>query len=222
MFHELQLKNLDLVRDGHAEVKIEVIGKSAQPESASVASRPKSPNDISPSNPVIEKPKTIVPDDVPDEFDTRSAEVVTTPAKIVEEPKPQPVKKSVPNLKVPVKKSPVAKPVASETVFTKVKASDYQTYDLYRIQLERPPRSGYGVQVASLTHYDSVMKQVAQLQEKWFDNILISVEKGSDNEPIYKLILGPFADRSSAENYKKDLKNNKNMDGFVVSLSIDE
>ena len=66
------------------------------------------------------------------------------------------------------------------------------------------------------------MKQVAQLQEKWFNNILVSVEKGSDDKPIYKLILGPFPDRSTAESYKKELKNNKKMDGFVVSLSIDE
>ena len=112
--------------------------------------------------------------------------------------------------------------ISAETVYKKVKGSDFQVYDLYKISLERPERSGFGVQIASLSQYENVMKQVAQLQEKWFNNILVSVEKGSDNKPIYKLILGPFPDRAQAESYKKELKSNKNMDGFVVSLSIDE
>lgn len=217
-------EKLDLVRDGIAEVKIEIIGEG-EPDQPAVSVPTPSPNNQPDLKVLKEKQPKIVDDPVPTDFSTGSVGLPKTPAPATtREVADQPVKKSVPDLKVPVKKEtpPVAKTVATETVYTKVRGSDYQMYDLYKIELMRPAREGFGVQVASLTQYENVMKQVAQLQEKWFNNILVSVEKGNDDKPIYKLILGPFPDRATAESYKKELKSKKKMDGFVVSLSVDE
>ncbi len=129
------------------------------------------------------------------------------------------------NVIMPIKgKQPADKSTPKPTVasaapeYDLVKGKDYQSYDLYKIQLLRPEKSGYGVQVASLKDYTNVLRQVADLQEKWFNNILISVEKDIDGLPIYKIILGPLPDKKSADAYNKDLKK-KNVKGFVVDLS---
>lgn len=96
---------------------------------------------------------------------------------------------------------------------------DYAAYDLYQIQLIRPAKKGFGVQVASLVTYEYVLRQVADLQAKSFSEILVSVEKGSNNAPVYKIILGNFDSENSANNYKKDLKRKYKIDGFVIDLS---
>ena len=96
--------------------------------------------------------------------------------------------------------------------------NNYSAYDLYRITLERPVKTGFGVQVASMTDYENTMKKVAELEGKWFKNILLSIEKGADGKPIYKIILGHYETRDQANRYKKDLKKNKKVNGFVVDL----
>lgn len=100
-----------------------------------------------------------------------------------------------------------------------VTGGNYNTFDLYKIQLLRPKKKGYGVQVASLKEYSNVFKQIAELQEKWFNNILVSVEQGDSGNPIYKVILGPFPDISTAKSYKASLKKTKKINGFIVDLS---
>ena len=95
---------------------------------------------------------------------------------------------------------------------------NYSEFDLYRITLERPVRTGFGVQVASMTDYENTMKKVAELEGMWFKNILLSIEKGAGGKPIYKVILGHFETRDQANRYKKDLKKNKKVNGFVVDL----
>ena len=96
--------------------------------------------------------------------------------------------------------------------------NNYSAYDLYRITLERPVKTGFGVQVASMTDYENTMKKVAELEDKWFKNILLSIEKGADGKPVYKIILGHYETREQANSYKKDLKKNKKLNGFVVDL----
>ncbi len=214
-------EKLDLITDGQAEVKIEVVGEEKpEPLASTTSPSPNDPSDLSGLK--VDKPKKVADKTpIPTEFSDKSIGLPKTPEIVstVKEANEKTAKKTVPDLKVPVKDAPAAKSVASETVYTKVRGSDYKPYDLYKVQLVRPARSGFGVQVASLTQYENVMKQVAELQENWFNNILVSVEKGKDDKPVYKLILGPFPDRATAESYKKGLKKNKKMDGFVVELS---
>jgi len=62
------------------------------------------------------------------------------------------------------------------------------------------------------------MKKVAELQGKWFKNILMSVEKGTAGKKKYKIILGPFPDLATATSYKNHAKRKKKIDGFVVNL----
>ncbi len=227
-------QKLDLITDGKAEVKISVINKAAdQPISEAAIPQPSAPatppstsssdlNDLRVKTPEPKKEAT-VPEKRPEEYGTRSVELPKQPA-IVKESAKATKKAPKTNVKpttaaVTTAPSAPAPTAVTTTTAKRVRGKDFQLYDLYKIQLLRPERAGFGVQVASLSQYEYVMKQVAELQENWFNNILVSVEKGSEGKPMYKIILGPFADRTTAESYKRELKKNKKIEGFVVELA---
>lgn len=194
---------LGIIKDGHANVKIEVVNAPARNESSAATTRP---------NINIEAPEIVAPP-------------AEAPPVTFNKPTPPPAKpKVVATPKPKVVQTPKPKPASSTTSATfapgetVVKGKDYKDFDLYKIQLIRPERTGFGVQVASLTNYQNVLKQVAELQEKWFKNILVSVEAGKDGKPVYKTILGPFPDRKTAMSYQKQLKKRKKITGFIVDL----
>lgn len=132
------------------------------------------------------------------------------------------VDKNVPKDKPVAKRSstttskPVAKPTSGSS--STRPAKNYAKYGLYQIQLMTPKKRGYGVQVASFASYDNVMAKVAQLQGKWFDEILVKSEPGSKGAPVYKVVLGNFDSLSAAENYKKNLRAKHAVKGFVINL----
>lgn len=97
--------------------------------------------------------------------------------------------------------------------------SDFRNSDLFQISILKPKKEGFGVQVASLSDYDGVLKKVAELQGKWFTQILVSTEKADRGNDVYKIILGQFETREQANAYKKDLKKNKKIAGFVIDLT---
>ena len=223
-------KKLDLITDGKARVKIEVLEKGEESLVESTVPVPNleslKPDKSKAEDLVIEEKK----DPVPTEFSTKSPERILPAVRdqVSGEPNPEAVNKKpksapAPDLKVaktvPPPKAMEPKKIDLLSKGTLVKGQDYKAFDLYKIQLMRPAKGGFGVQVASMTQYENVLKQVAELQEKWFNNILVNVEKGKDGSPVYKLILGPLPDRSTANSYKQDLKKKKKIDGFVVDLS---
>lgn len=107
----------------------------------------------------------------------------------------------------------------AKTRFSPV-GDDFSPYGLYRITLEKPDQqAGFGVQVASLSNYENVLKQVAELQEKWFENVLVSIEPGESGANRYKVVLGPFEDLKSAQRYQQDLASRYKIRGFVVNLA---
>ena len=64
-----------------------------------------------------------------------------------------------------------------------------------------------------------MMNQIAVYQGKWFKKVMVGIESGADGKDIYKIILGNFKDRNSANNYKKRLKSKKKISGFVIDLA---
>ncbi len=107
-------------------------------------------------------------------------------------------------------------PTAKPKLFV-VKGKDFKEFDLYKIQVLRPDKVGFGLQVANLEEYEGVLKQIADLQEDFFKNILVSVERGKKGKTNYKVLLGPFPDAATAASYKENAKKKK-LNGFVVSL----
>lgn len=207
-------EKIDLTDVGVAEVKVEVVSKVSK---------------ATPAEAIVSTPKTVIPKDRPTGFSDES-----TTAKIASNTSAtEPEKESV-NTSKETKSQAKEKEVltakggepsstsstnssSASTAKPRLVGQDYTKYGLYKIVLEKPSKTGFGVQVASLSNYENVLRQVADLQAKWFDNILLSVEKGTDN-PLYKIILGPFDSESQAENYKKDMAKKHKVKGFVISL----
>ena len=88
---------------------------------------------------------------------------------------------------------------------------------VYKINLSEPPAGTHGVQVGSFSDLESAMDKVAELQSKWFDDILIErVNTGSAS--VFKVILGPFKSLKSAQRYASDLKKRYKMGCFSVPI----
>lgn len=186
-------QQLGIVEDGVAEVKVEVVGRtSAKPEPA------KKPEEVTAATTPRER--------TPTSFETEGARKT--------ESKPAESKPAAPELKE--RASGTRTPATINRA--RLVREDFQKYGLYRIVLERPEFIGYGIQVASLENYENVFRQVADLQAKWFDNILVSIEP-SFEKPAYKVILGPFPTEAAADTYRKSLASKHKIKGFVVNLS---
>lgn len=190
-------RQLGIVQDGVAEVKVEVVGRStetpkAKTETAATTAPPKKA-DLPTAFENAENARRIAA--------LEEAKKAEAPAA----PKAETRERTPGTRYAPANKS-------------RLVGKEYQKYGLYRIVLEQPGNRGYGVQVASLENYENVFKQVADLQAKWFDNILISIEPSFDR-PMYKVLLGPFDSESAADNYRKSLASKHKIKGFVVNLS---
>ncbi len=205
---------VDLINDGSARVKVEIVSEKAKEEPAVVTTPPATPPATTPKT-YTQEPEAVT---AKPEKPVTKAPAETTPATTA---KATDAKKETARVNTKPEKAKAkgkAEPVVlSEPVL--VKGSDYQPYDLYQIELKRPEKKGFGVQVAALTTQDALFKKMADLQGEWFSTILVSVQKGSKGDMLYKVILGTFATEAEANTYKANLKKNKKMDGFVVDLS---
>lgn len=193
---------LGMINDGVVEVKVEVV-QSARPATSVAETEPKP----SPKPPALEP--------APASYDNTTppppARPTATPAKEA--------KKATATAAKETPKTTTKTNTPNQEASAKLVGKDYAPYDLYQIKLLRPAKKGYGVQVASFATYENVLRQVADLQAKSFDNILVSVEKGKNNKPMYKIIIGNFANEAQASNYRNDLKRKYKINGFVVDLS---
>ena len=189
-------RQLGIVQDGVAEVKVEVVGRSSTvPES----SKGKEDVAVAPPPKKTEVPSSYDQAETARKTDAPKTQAETTP------PAAGTQERGSGSRYIPADKR-------------RLVGNEYQKYGLYRIVLEQPAGRGYGVQVSSLENYENVFRQVADLQAKWFDNILISIEPSFDR-PVYKVILGPFDSEAAADNYRKNLASKNKIKGFVVNLS---
>jgi rare lipoprotein A len=196
---------LDLSAEGTARVKVDVVqAASTEGEGATAAAAPgdSKPKEAAPA-PVAEKPAEPAKKEVP--------------AKTADKPKAAAPAAAVPDAgSVPTPYSGGGASVGEPKLVT---GKDFQSYDLYKIDLYRPEKTGFAVQVASLSSHDSALRQVANLQGKFFKNVLLSIEKAPNGASLYKVLLGPFPTREAAETYRKSLKKQHKMDGFLVDIS---
>ena len=201
---------LDLINDGVADVKVEVVGN----QEAIVANKPKPAT----TEAVVQQktePKVPV---------TRPSDYLKTPSTFKGN--------TATATKAPVKDELTEKGGAGmenvdlkkvysikEDGNAKVVRQGYSTSGLYKIVLMKPEKKGFAVQVASYANYENVMRQVASLQGKWLDNIMVNSGKTKAGKKIYKVVLGPFKTASAANNYRKNLTSKHNIKGFVVDLA---
>ena len=211
-------ERLDLLEVGQADVRIEVTREGNNYDEAVASSEP-------PMTIVKSKPKTATskvnksPKPVP--YDTKTTTRKSTKKSDLKLTEKSPPKKAVAPKKktAPTKATPAPAPTQKVEDAKLVTAKEYSKHGLYQIELRQPKAEGFGVQVAAVTSYESMMNQIAVYQGKWFKKVMVGIESGADGKDIYKIILGNFKDRNSANNYKKRLKSKKKISGFVIDLA---
>lgn len=204
---------LGIIDMGPVEVKVERLGSSSASAPAEVVRTAPEPAPIPEA--MDEPAPTRITTPAPAETRTEPEEELTERRPSSTTPTPAPAKEET---ATPARETQ-STVVPSNTRFSPV-GDDFSPYGLYRITLEKPDeQAGFGVQVASLSNYENVLKQVASLQAKWFDNVLVSIEPGENGVSAYKVILGPFEDQKSASRYQQDLVRRYKIRGFVVNLS---
>ncbi|MEM7367949.1 MAG: SPOR domain-containing protein [Bacteroidota bacterium] len=76
---------------------------------------------------------------------------------------------------------------------------------------------GYGVQVGAYFNFYKLLDGLDRLSAKGFQNTV--VQNGmKNNEPVFRIIVGPFATKPEADSMRRKLANSK-MKGITVDLA---
>lgn len=110
-------------------------------------------------------------------------------------------------------------PKPSSTSPVHVSVPPKEEGDLYKIQVLKVEDKGFGVQIGNFSSYENMMKQANSLQDGYFKNLLMKEAEGKKGEKAYKLLLGPFPNKATADSYQDNLKKKHKISGFVVDLS---
>lgn len=127
-----------------------------------------------------------------------------------------------------VYREPIQKVVMAEPEFTSKGAEGYEMlnnrnyseYDLYSIQVRKPKKAGYGLQIGTFSSYENALKEIARMQGFGFTNVLMSAEKGKTAKTkAYKIILGPFYNKQSLDAFNAKSLKSKGIKSFTIDLS---
>ncbi len=167
-------EEVDLVRDGTASVRVEIVPnveKSAKPLSSAAS-----------------KQAGKVPAVRPQEYSTSTDTKSTT-----------------------------AKGAATKRTAS---GENAKNTELYKIDLKKSVKEGFGVQLSTLYDADNVLPIVTKLQKQWPDKVLVSIERDPANDlAAYRVIIGPFKDEKTATAQQKLAAKRGYKQGFVVDLS---
>ncbi len=207
---------------------IGLLGKETVPVELTLLSTPNQPAvAIAPEPPVNNDPVVTPNASEPDPAPAAPPQVTPAPTPAenpaVVTPQPAPVTTPPPSVSQTAPPRPTVSDAGKEVKTTRV-SSKHETLrksefapGVYKINLSEPPAGTHGVQVGSFSDLESAMDKVAELQSKWFDDILIErVNIGTASR--FKVILGPFKSLKSAQRYASDLKKRYKMDGFAVPI----
>lgn len=75
----------------------------------------------------------------------------------------------------------------------------------------------YGVQVAAVHNTTSAFQIAEKYKKMWFKPTIFE-QRDANGVIIYKIVLGSYPTKAQADVYKTNLKKNKKVDGFVVSV----
>jgi rare lipoprotein A len=200
-------RELGMLDDGVANVKLEVLQKG---------------------KPVIET----IPDEsaaqservIPRTFEEegRSRERISTDSREATAGTPTEEKKPA------TSSTPAATPPKEETLTSKgaetpaeqkagevIVGRSFTFYDLYKLEVKKADKANFGVQVAFMSNFESLLKQVSVLQAQKQNDIFFFMEKNGEGAVGYKVILGPSETEDQAKKIHDDLSR-KGVRGFVV------
>ncbi len=199
-------EKMGMIQEGVVKVRIEIMPQDeAISSDEPIAARP-----VEASLPSKkEEPTAVVFEKVEEKKAEKPAEKAKTVSKVEKlEPK-----------KTAEKVEPKEKTKRELPTFSKVNGANFQETGLYKIEITKPKRAGFAVQVSTLSSMENVLEETAKLQGA-FENVLLLIEPGKDKKMIYKMLVGPYTDKKSAEAAQKTLKK-KGWKPFILNLEAD-
>lgn len=111
-------------------------------------------------------------------------------------------------------KQATARPVSNQTAPVITKA-------VYSVKVSQPEVSGFGIQVANLNNAKNAMEEMNKLQKTTPDQVLLMVETdNTTGEKIaYKVLIGPFADKASAEKKQREIAQKGYAKAFIIDMN---
>lgn len=196
-------KELGMIDDGITKVKLEIVGTESTPPPSVNDPLVVDNNGASEINVVQPKAPEFVPPPTP-QPEKKKAQKTEKKASI--EPRAE------------QKPSTTAQPVAVGAQGALVTRSTFRNSGVYKIELRQPVAGNFGVQVAAHQEPVNAYKELALLQGRGHDNVLVGMTQNG-KKTTYKTILGPFSTREEASAYAKSLLKKYRTKGFVVDLS---
>jgi thioredoxin-related protein/cell division septation protein DedD len=89
---------------------------------------------------------------------------------------------------------------------------------LYRFRVKQQASAGYSVQIGAFGAYGNVLREVARLQDRFTEPIIVHIIEKAD-KPIYKIMLGEFASRQEAIEYHATLQAN-GLEGVIRDMRM--
>ncbi len=98
-------------------------------------------------------------------------------------------------------------------------SSENLSSELYAVDLQKARKEGYGVQITTLYDADNVLPIIKKLQTDWPNKVLVNLVRDEVyNKSTYRVMIGPFYDKKSAEVQQKAAAKKGNKGCFVVNL----
>ena len=195
-------ERLGLIQVGMAEVKVEVVKRGESKSSSSSRSSTK---------PAPKK----APDSYEETSTSRSSRSSSSRKETLTE---KGESSATPKSSSSSKRSSSSKSSSTKRSSSKT-ATNFTSTGLYKINIEKPnTNKGYGVQILASSSLENTLKKVAELQGKWFDEIMISMGKDKNGAPLYKIIIGQFDTEKAASTYRSSLAKKHRIKGFVTNL----
>lgn len=92
--------------------------------------------------------------------------------------------------------------------------------ELYKVDLKKTDKKGFGVQISTLYDADNVLPTITKLEKQWPGKVMVSVEQDDNGKPAtYRVAIGAYLDRKSAEAQQKIALKKGYAKCFVVALS---
>ena len=106
---------------------------------------------------------------------------------------------------------------AAHTTSASTPTNGYNNVGLYQFNVYPAPTSGYSLQLGAFYEYGNVLREVQLLQDKFKEVIYVHISE-LNGMPCYKVLLGHYGVRQSADQYKADLKS-QGLDCFIKDLA---
>ena len=94
------------------------------------------------------------------------------------------------------------------------------TSNLFKVDIKKSEKSGYGIQISTLLDADNVLPVINKLQTQFPNKVLVNVTSDeANNVNTYKVIVGPYTDKKTAETQQKLVAKKGHKKTFIVDLS---